>query len=315
MPNLARQKQRTAEQLFGRELPALARALTPERIFFDRSRRARRLTHPPPKWAMPPKGFPPAHRHPHFELCVPLTGRCPFLLGEVRREMRRGDLAVLSPETFHRELAAERCGPYELLWLPIMRTSAGAHIQIHYGGGRFSTNAFRAWANEMTEGLPLLEAIDLELWSNQPGAFHRVQGLLLQLFGYYERALARPASKSSRTSEGEDVQRWRVEKAVEYLRDHFNRPVDLGEVAHHVGVSSGYLSAMFTRSLGRSFTDFLAACRLEEAEKLLADPSLSVKEIAARVGIDNPFYFSRLFRKRTGASPQQFRRRLARQSR
>jgi two-component system response regulator YesN len=138
---------------------------------------------------------------------------------------------------------------------------------------------------------------------------------LLQLFGYYERALAQPSTKAAKRLEGEDVQRWRVEKAVEYLRDHFNRPVDLGEVAHYVGVSSGYLSALFTRSLGRSFTDVLAACRLDEAEKLLADPALSVKEIAVRVGIDNPFYFSRLFRKRTGASPLQFRRRLAKLTR
>jgi hypothetical protein len=163
MPNRTKHRQWTAEQLFGRELPALTRALTPERIFFDRTRRARRLTHPPPRWSLPPKGFPPAHRHPHFELCVFLYGRCPFLLGEERRNMRRGDLAVLSPETFHRELAAEQCGPYELLWLPIMRTCAGSHIQFHFGGGRFSTQTFRAWAEEMTEGLPLVETIDMEL--------------------------------------------------------------------------------------------------------------------------------------------------------
>lgn len=307
---------RTVESIFARELPALVRALTAERILFDQTRRARRLTRPPERWANPPRGFPPAHRHPHYEICVLLSGRCPFLLGEARRTLRRGDLAVLSPETYHRELAAERCGPYVLLWLTFHRDRAAMHIQDHRGGGHFDTHALRRWVYGFPEAHACVNAIDLELWTAAPGYFHRVQGLLLQLCGLYERGLARPpAGAKEAAQDGEDVQRWRVETAVEYVRDHFAQPLDLGEVAQHVGVSSGYLSALFSRTLGRSFTDFLAACRLEEAEKLLAEPALSVKEVAARVGFENPFYFSRVFRKRNGVSPQQFRRTLPKRGR
>lgn len=306
---------RTAESLFANELPRLVRALAPDRILFDRSRRARRLTRPPEQWAHPPKGFPPAHRHPHYEICVLLSGDCPFLLGDSRQNLRRGDLAVLSPETYHRELAAERCGPYVLLWLTFHRDNAGAHIQDHLGGGTFDKRALRCWVYGFPEALALVNAIDLELWTAQPGYFNRVQGLLLELCGQYERGLARATKTKASSGEGEDVQRWRVETAVEYVRDHFAQPVDLGEVAQHVGVSPGYLSALFSRTLGRSFTDFLTTCRLEEAEKLLVEPTLSVKEIAARVGIENPFYFSRVFRKRHGTSPKQFRRKLAKRSR
>jgi two-component system response regulator YesN len=64
---------------------------------------------------------------------------------------------------------------------------------------------------------------------------------------------------------------------------------------------------LFTREIGRSFTEFLAACRIDEAERLMADPTLSIKEISRLVGIENPLYFSRLFRKHTGIPPTKFR--------
>lgn len=296
----------TAARLFGRDLPGLLRALTPERLRFDRQRRARRLTSLPGRYARPPRGFPPAHRHPHFEICILLGGRCPFLLGDERLDLRGGDVVVLPPEAYHRELAAEQCGPYKLLWLGLHRAYTAAHIQDHRGGGSFDTKAFRQTTTALPEALPLAETLDLELWSGQPGAFTRAQGLLLQLCGLFERALAAPRAAAPA---GEDLQKWRVDNAVAYVRDHFAQPIDLSEVAQHAGVGPAYLSALFSRELGRSFTDFVTACRLEAAERLLADPALSIKEVAARVGIANPFYFSRIFRKRAGCSPQAFRRR------
>jgi len=301
---------RQALRLLSATLPELVRGLRPARIFFDGTRRARRLKQPPRRWANPPKGFPPAHRHSTFEMCFLLAGRCPFLLGEERRELKRGDMVVLSADAYHRELAAERCGPYRLLWLGCLKKSVTLHIQNHVGGGRFD-NDLRITIDDIPEALQIAETVDYELWAGRPGAFHRIQGMLLQLFGilegaWHEQNTPRPAAKT-----GEKTQKWRVKAAAEYVRDHFAHHLDLDEVAAHVGVSSTYLSALFTRALGRSFTDFLAACRLEEAERLLGDPALSVKEIAQRVGLDNPFYFSRLFRKHTGMSPRQFRQRQA----
>lgn len=296
-----------ALKLFSRVLPALVRALTPRRIFFDRSRRARRLTD---LAAPPPKGFPPAHRHASFEMCILLSGRCPFLLGQERRQLRRGDVVILSPEAFHRELAADNSPPYELLWLCCGRPNASAHIQVHLGKGRFDASARRVDL-AVPGALQLCQAIDTELWEDRPGAFHRVQGMLLELCGLFHRALAEDAGGDQPVRDAEALQRWRTEKALEYIRDHFAQPLDLGEVALHVGVSAAYLSALFSRELGRSFTDFLAACRIEEAQRLMANPSLSIKEVSARVGLGNPLYFSRLFRKHTGIPPRQFRRRLA----
>lgn len=298
-----------------RGLPDLFCRLRPDRLLYDRERRARRLKVPPKRWSHPPKNFPPAHRHPHLELCIALAGRCPFLLGERRYMLRRGSVVVLSPEAFHCELAAERCGPYRLLWISCHPTVAHLFVQDHLGGRVFRREAPRVALSNFAEAYRILHEADYELWAGRPGAFRRVQGLLLGLCGFFERALDEREKKTRAPARDEAVQRRRVERAAEYVRDHFSEAVDLQEAAVHVGVSAAYLSALFTRTLGRSFTDFLAACRLEEAERLLAQPDLSVKEVALRVGIRNPLYFSRLFRKHTGTSPTQYRaRKLAKAS-
>jgi two-component system response regulator YesN len=51
----------------------------------------------------------------------------------------------------------------------------------------------------------------------------------------------------------------------------------------------------------------LIQARIERAGDLLADPGLSVKEVARRSGFESPYYFSRLFRKVTGRTPSEFR--------
>jgi AraC-like DNA-binding protein len=300
----------SGRRLFSRTLPALMRALKPDRIFFDRTRRSRRMRQTPARWAEPPRGFPPAHRHPVFEICVMLSGRCPFAMGERIRWLRRGDVVILPPEVFHRELAVSRCGPYQLLWLRCERGGVCAHMQDHLGGGRFDREAFHHSFDGFPDGLRIAEALDVELWEDRPGAFALAQSLLLELCGRLERAwAARLGGRAAPSKAGEARQRSLLTAAMEYVRDNFAHPLELGEAAAHVNISPAYLSVLFTRFLGRSFTDFLTACRLEEAQRLLGGPTLSIKEISARVGIDNPFYFSRVFRRRLGMSPVEFRRR------
>jgi AraC-like DNA-binding protein len=304
---------KTLAGLFARTVPDIVRRLPPARLFFDKTRRARRLKKFPEQWSQPPKGFPPAHRHPVFELCIVLAGRLPFLFGPERIELKSGDVVVVSPEVYHRELAADCGGKYRLMWIACRRNDVFVHIMNHAGNGRYAKPCVQAAAAPAPEALALATAVDVELWEDRPGSFTRAQGLFLQLCGLLERAFSDASSHGPPpgNSDPAAMLKWRVSSAMEYVRDHCSHPLDLAEVAAHVGVSSNYLSALFTRALGRTFTDFLTGCRLDDAERLLRDPSLSIKQVAQRVGFDNAFYFSRLFRKHTGLSPKLRRQRLA----
>ena len=95
-------------------------------------------------------------------------------------------------------------------------------------------------------------------------------------------------------------------KALEYLDLNYSRIIQLSDVAAHVEVSSAYLSNLFSRHLGRSFTDHLTEYRIERAKQLLSEGHHSVKSISHMVGYHDPNYFSRLFKKQTGQSPTEY---------
>ena len=98
-----------------------------------------------------------------------------------------------------------------------------------------------------------------------------------------------------------------LRKALEYLDLNYFRSVQLSDVAMAVEVSPAYLSNLFSRHLGRSFTDHLTEYRIEKAKQLLTEQNHSIKTISHMVGYQDPNYFSRLFKKQTGRSPTEYR--------
>ena len=95
--------------------------------------------------------------------------------------------------------------------------------------------------------------------------------------------------------------------ATEYMRAHVHERITLEDVARHVGRSPYSLSHAFRRQLGVSFKSMLTEMKLNRAEELMrGDPGLTVTQVAERLGYDDPFYFSRLYRKYRGQPPSAF---------
>ena len=73
-------------------------------------------------------------------------------------------------------------------------------------------------------------------------------------------------------------------------------------------LSTCYFSRLFKQVKGWSFTEYLTHVRMEEARKLLVNTSYSVAEIAMRVGFRDARYFSQVFKKHVGKTPELYRR-------
>ena len=101
-----------------------------------------------------------------------------------------------------------------------------------------------------------------------------------------------------------------VSLALEHVQRHLGDPADLESMAKSAGVSASHLCALFSKSLKRGPVATAIDVKMRYAERLLGDPYLTVKEVASRCGFDDPNYFSRLFRKRHGRPPGEYRRRL-----
>lgn len=96
--------------------------------------------------------------------------------------------------------------------------------------------------------------------------------------------------------------------AQEYVRTHIDRQISLEEVSERAFVSAGYLSTLFKERTGKNFSDYVIETRIEEAKRLLRDPSLNVCGIAERVGYADQRHFSKVFQKMVGVTPTAYRK-------
>ena len=85
----------------------------------------------------------------------------------------------------------------------------------------------------------------------------------------------------------------------------------MDKVSQQIYISPYYLSHLFKEELGITFLEYLTRIRMEEAKKLLMDRSMTILDISAQVGYDDPSYFSKVFKKNMGVSPNQYRKQIA----
>lgn len=88
---------------------------------------------------------------------------------------------------------------------------------------------------------------------------------------------------------------------------HRGEPLSLSDVARELGMTPGHLTTVVRRRTGRTVQEWIIERRMAEARSLLSDTELSVAEVARRVGMSDPGYFSRQFRRTHGASPRAWR--------
>ncbi len=99
-----------------------------------------------------------------------------------------------------------------------------------------------------------------------------------------------------------------VRKAIAYLHEHYADPISRQDIARHVGMDEDYLTACFRNELGVTPIAYLNRYRISQAKRLLTETARSITEIALEVGFSDSGYFSRVFRRETGRSPEAYRR-------
>jgi AraC family transcriptional regulator of arabinose operon len=99
----------------------------------------------------------------------------------------------------------------------------------------------------------------------------------------------------------------RVRQAVDFLSARYREPFLLEKLARHCGLSVSRLAHLFKEQTGLSPQRYLEEHRMLTASRLLRLTGLTITEVAAEVGYDDPFYFSNRFRRYSGKSPNRFR--------
>lgn len=97
-------------------------------------------------------------------------------------------------------------------------------------------------------------------------------------------------------------------KLMSYIREHYSEDLTLKWAACYVNISESYLSHLFKEQTGQNFTDFIIGLRMKKAVELLKSTDLNMYDISMHIGYDNINYFGRLFKKVTGISPVNYRK-------
>lgn len=99
---------------------------------------------------------------------------------------------------------------------------------------------------------------------------------------------------------------------VQFITRHVNEPIQVSDVANHVGRSRSYLTGKFKNELGFDISSFIMRCKLEEAKSLLTTSDKSLSEISYYLCFSTQAYFQNVFKKKFGLTPAQYRNKTKR---
>jgi YesN/AraC family two-component response regulator len=98
-----------------------------------------------------------------------------------------------------------------------------------------------------------------------------------------------------------------VRIAMVYLQENYSESISRRDIAKHIGITEDHLTFCFRQELGITPILYLQRYRINQAKRLLKESDQSITEIAFNVGFSDSGYFSRIFRRETGMSPEKFR--------
>ena len=97
-----------------------------------------------------------------------------------------------------------------------------------------------------------------------------------------------------------------VEKSQNYIREHYREPLTVNGVARQLDISEGYLQRTMKTVTGMSVIEYVNWYRVQMAIQMMKSRHLTLQEIACNVGVEDPAYMSRLFKKITGMSWREY---------
>ena len=98
-----------------------------------------------------------------------------------------------------------------------------------------------------------------------------------------------------------------VTMVIRFMYQNLEKNLSLQQIADEVKLSKSYLNTIFKAQTGRAPVEFFIHLKMKEACKLLKSTDLYIYEICARLGYEDQYYFSRIFKKAVGMPPRDYK--------
>jgi len=113
------------------------------------------------------------------------------------------------------------------------------------------------------------------------------------------------------TENGRDTER--IREIMEYIQKHYAEKITLEDLASQIHLCKSESCRLFKRYMNESMFDYLLSYRVERSLELLRQSGLDVTQIAGQVGFANPGYYSRIFKRKMGCAPLEYRKSRSRE--
>ena len=251
--------------------------------------------------------FPQAQGHyveretgsPTHLLIACLRGRGMFRTPTEERQVKPGDLVWLRANQPH-AYGAQAGEPWTIGWVHFLGEEA-LHWRKHIGFGDDNSSLL----NQVTaEGITALKLEQIYLSLEHGYSVPELISTTILLRGAFDVAARAVRQGGAATRSAAE----RISAVREHLRENLAHAHRLDELAVAAGLSVPHFCALFRRQTGYAPIDFLIRQRIQRACKLLDTTDASIAAIAAEVGYEDAYYFTRCFRRIVGCPPRSYRR-------
>ncbi len=245
----------------------------------------------------------PLHHHNYIEIEYLAEGRVQHYLNGYQTEFSPGDCWCLDNQDLHTLTVLE---PVTIHNISIdFKTIPEAVAQF------LTTLSFPMTGHLPPDLLPTVNGLfeKLAFVTTQNTAFSKEKAigyLLILLTHIFENSIP-----LHRKPEHEGYEH--IAKATRYMMENYASPLTLGQVAKQVHLSPNYFSKLFCQVNGYGFLEYLTYIRVAKAKELLANTPLGITYIAFDCGFGSFPTFSRTFKKQTGYTPSEYRKRKQKQ--
>lgn len=244
------------------------------------------------------------HNHEYLEIALIMSGRGKYLIDGTVYDIEEGDLLILNPGTFHQALS----------------DPSSPATEFFIGASGFCVEGMRPNCLDL-KSLPIYKcnaelkqklmrlciAMSAEREAKRVGRYYMMQSYLVQFLLYVLRDEHEPSGKVQDQYSFDSINKNEiVAQIIEYFEEHYAEKISLDIISGNMYVSPFYISKIFKAVTGDTPIRYLIDIRLKKAKELLEQyPDMSIHEAASRVGYDDAYHFSKLFKKRFGVSPSQ----------
>ncbi len=252
------------------------------------------------------------HWHPEIELTLVLEGDIAYRVNDNLYHLKAGEGLFCNTNVLHtgKRLNEEDCSYLSITFHPrflygysssIMQSKYMSHILKSPSLSSIRFTPETGWQKKVLKKLEKIRKLEAK---QGPSMELQIQVVLLKIWRQiYEHM---KTDDMTGTENGRDTER--IRKIMEYMQEHYAEKITLEDLADQVHLCKSESCRLFKRYMNESMFEYLLDYRIERSLELLRQSGLDVTGVAGQVGFGDPGYYARIFKRKMGCTPLEYRK-------